>query len=105
MTLAVAAKNFFVGIFKRKDGHVLETAPVCNIHLQFHEGFSRFPTFQSRLDGYLGTDMAGFLKVLPTILKATVEFKNDELSSLNLKFNPTVKYSKISMRPIYNFDS
>jgi hypothetical protein len=34
--------------------------------------------------------MAGFLKVLPTILKATVEFKNDEFSSLNLKFNPTV---------------
>ena len=50
MTLAVASKNFFVGTFKRKNGHVLETAPVCNIHLQFHEGFSRFPTFQSRLD-------------------------------------------------------
>ena len=49
--------------------------------------------------------MAGFLKVLPTILKATVEFKNDKLSSLNFKFNPTIKYSLISMRPIYNFDS
>ena len=70
--------------------NILKTAPVC-IHLQFHEGFSRFPTFQSRLAGYLGTDMEGFLKVLPTILKATVELRNDELSSLNLKFNPTVK--------------
>ena len=49
--------------------------------------FSNFSK-QTRLAGYLGTDMAGFLKVLPTILKATVELRNDELSSLNLKFNP-----------------